>query len=220
MQFLHYIKIPFEADVLFLFFIWSVVNAICTQWSKIKNVIWNCKVCIIRLVHICFEKSSSTFWKVRCCAHRTRCSCQKYNEDFSNFVAFSENSNFTHAFMQNSLVFLLRYTGKHRNGTLGKCFRSSLEGKFFHKEVNMMINFKTMQIVCITLKSHKKSTIRNIGSQSTRPIFVNFVTLNSVDFSVHNIFKTVGSWWTLLQRIPFTWNKKNRVCFKLSKDLF
>ena len=27
----------FEADVLFLFFIWSVVNAICTQWSKIKK---------------------------------------------------------------------------------------------------------------------------------------------------------------------------------------
>ena len=44
----------FEADVLFLFFIWSVVNAICTQWSKIENVIWNSRVnkdqfCILML---------------------------------------------------------------------------------------------------------------------------------------------------------------------------
>ena len=43
------------------------------------------KVCIIRLDHICFEKSSSTFWQVRCCAHRTRRSCQKYDEDFFKF---------------------------------------------------------------------------------------------------------------------------------------
>ena len=43
------------------------------QLSKIS------KVCIIQLVHICFEKSSSTFWKVRCC------SCQKYVEDFFKF---------------------------------------------------------------------------------------------------------------------------------------
>ena len=34
-------------------------------------------------------------WQVRCCAHRTRRSCQKYDEVFfSNFVAFSENPNF------------------------------------------------------------------------------------------------------------------------------
>ena len=43
------------------------------------------KVCIIRLDHICFEKSSSTFWQVRCCAHRTQRSCQKYDEDFFKF---------------------------------------------------------------------------------------------------------------------------------------
>ena len=30
------------------------------------------KVCIIRLDHICFEKSSSIFWQVRCWAHRPR----------------------------------------------------------------------------------------------------------------------------------------------------
>ena len=46
---------------------------------------WFHKVCIIRLVHICFEKSSSTFWQVHCCAHRTRRSCQKYDEDFVKF---------------------------------------------------------------------------------------------------------------------------------------
>ena len=43
------------------------------------------KVCIIRLVHICFEKSSSTFWQVRCSKHWTRRSCQKYDEDFFKF---------------------------------------------------------------------------------------------------------------------------------------
>ena len=42
------------------------------------------KVCIIRLVHICFEKSSSTFWQV-CCAHRTWRSCQKHDKDFFKF---------------------------------------------------------------------------------------------------------------------------------------
>ena len=46
------------------------------------------KVCIIRHDHICFEKSSLTFWQVRCCANRTRNSCQKYDKDFS------ENPNF------------------------------------------------------------------------------------------------------------------------------
>ena len=43
------------------------------------------KVCIIRLVHIVLKKSSSTFWPVHCCAHRTRRSCQKYYEDFFKF---------------------------------------------------------------------------------------------------------------------------------------
>jgi hypothetical protein len=48
------------------------------------------KVCIIRLDHICFEKSSSTFWQVRCCAV-----VKSTTKFFSNFVAFSENPNFT-----------------------------------------------------------------------------------------------------------------------------
>ena len=43
------------------------------------------KVCILRLDHICFENFSSTFWQVRCCAHRTRRSCQKYDEVFFKF---------------------------------------------------------------------------------------------------------------------------------------
>jgi hypothetical protein len=46
------------------------------------------------LDHICFEKSSSTFWQVRCCAHGTRRSCKSTTKIFSNFVVFSENSNF------------------------------------------------------------------------------------------------------------------------------
>ena len=43
-------------------------------------LIW-VKVCTIQLDHICFEKSSSTFWQVRCCEHKTRRSCPKYSED-------------------------------------------------------------------------------------------------------------------------------------------
>ena len=39
-------------------------------------------VCIIRYDHICFEKSSSTFWQVHSSMHRTRRSCQKFDEDF------------------------------------------------------------------------------------------------------------------------------------------
>ena len=55
---------------------------------------WRFKVFIKRLVHFGFEKSSSTFWQVRYCVHRTWRFCQKYDEDFLNFVAFSENPNF------------------------------------------------------------------------------------------------------------------------------
>ena len=47
-------------------------------------LIW-VKVCTIQLDHICFEKSSSTFWQVRCCEHQTRCSCQKNDKDFFKF---------------------------------------------------------------------------------------------------------------------------------------
>ena len=32
---------------------------------------------IVYCDHICFEKSSPTFWQVRCYTHRTRCSCQQ-----------------------------------------------------------------------------------------------------------------------------------------------
>ena len=47
----------------------------------------------------------SNFWQVRCYAHRTRHSCQKYDEDFSNFVAFSEDPNFKKAsIVRNSFV--------------------------------------------------------------------------------------------------------------------
>ena len=55
---------------------------------------WFHKVCIIRLVHICFEKSSSTFWQVRCCVHRTRRSCQKYDEDFFKFCGLLRKPKF------------------------------------------------------------------------------------------------------------------------------
>ena len=48
----------------------------------ITKIIVLVKVCIILLVHVCFEKSLLTFWQVRCCEHRTRRSCQKYNKDF------------------------------------------------------------------------------------------------------------------------------------------
>ena len=64
---------------------------------------WFHKVCIIRLVHICFEKSSSTFWQVHCCAQRIRHSCQECRmKIFSNFVAFSENPNFNKSFILNA----------------------------------------------------------------------------------------------------------------------
>ena len=56
----------------------------------------HCKVCIIRLVHIYFEKSSSTFWQVRCCAHRTRRSCQKYDEDFFKFCVLLRKPKLYH----------------------------------------------------------------------------------------------------------------------------
>ena len=52
------------------------------------------KVCIIQLDHICFEKSSSTFWQVHCCAHRTRRSCQKYDEDFFKFCGLLRKPKF------------------------------------------------------------------------------------------------------------------------------
>ena len=61
-----------------------------------KNFIKAGKVCVIQLDHICFEKSLSTFWQVRCCMHRTRRSLSKVGRRFfSNFVAFSENPNFS-----------------------------------------------------------------------------------------------------------------------------
>ena len=43
------------------------------------------KVCIIQDDHICFEKSLLSFWQVRCCVHRTRHSCQKYDKDFFKY---------------------------------------------------------------------------------------------------------------------------------------
>ena len=62
----------------------------CISWrlcialhiGKVKPVVDFFKVFIIQLVHICFEKSSSTFWQVRYCVHRTWHSCQKCDEDF------------------------------------------------------------------------------------------------------------------------------------------
>ena len=54
------------------------------------------KVCILRLDHICFEKFSSTFWQVRCCAHRTRRSCQKYDEVFFKFCGLLRKPKLYH----------------------------------------------------------------------------------------------------------------------------
>ena len=54
------------------------------------------KVCIIRLDHICFGKSSSTFWQVSCCAHRTRRSCQRYDEDFLQILWPSQKTQTLH----------------------------------------------------------------------------------------------------------------------------
>ena len=81
---------------------WKIVSSLnitlmflCQMLGPYHHVeLISVKVSIIRLDYICFEKSSSTFWQERCCAHRTRRSCQKYARIFSNFVAFSENPNF------------------------------------------------------------------------------------------------------------------------------
>ena len=50
------------------------------------------KVCKIRLDHICFEKSSSTFWQVRCCAHRTRSLLSKVRRRFFQILRPSQKT--------------------------------------------------------------------------------------------------------------------------------
>ena len=76
--------------------------------KNVENILWGeliilsnshvrvIKVFIVRLVHICFEKSSSTFWQVRCCAHRTRRSCQKYDKDFFKFCGLLRKTKSSH----------------------------------------------------------------------------------------------------------------------------
>ena len=59
----------------------------------LHDFLYHYKVCIIRLDHICFEKSLSTFCQIRCYAHRTRHSCQKYDEDFLQILWPSSNFN-------------------------------------------------------------------------------------------------------------------------------
>jgi hypothetical protein len=66
----------------------QVGNCLLSFWQNIRcRWVAECciKVCIIPLDHICFEKSSSTFWQVHCCAHRIRHSCQKHDKDFFKF---------------------------------------------------------------------------------------------------------------------------------------
>ena len=58
------------------------------MWTQLTISV---KVCIKRLDHICFEKSSSTFWQIGCCAHRTGRSCQKYDKDFFKFYGLLKN---------------------------------------------------------------------------------------------------------------------------------
>ena len=55
------------------------------------------KVCIIQLDHLCFEKSSSTFWQVQYTVARTEHDAlfKSRTKIFSKFVTFSENPNFT-----------------------------------------------------------------------------------------------------------------------------
>ena len=56
------------------------------------------------------------FWQVRCCTHRTWRSSQKYDKDFfSNFVAFLENPNFTHATKKKPFSFLKFIKGCFEN---------------------------------------------------------------------------------------------------------
>ena len=62
-----------------------VAMALPTILPLLVSLSCSVKVCIIQLDHICFEKSSSTFWQVHCCAHRTWSSCQKYDIDFFKF---------------------------------------------------------------------------------------------------------------------------------------
>jgi hypothetical protein len=79
-----------------LFFWWCITWLRIIGWwffpygADTKQSTFADKVCIIRLDHISFEKSSSTFWQVRCCTHRTRRSCQKYDKDFFQIVWLSQ----------------------------------------------------------------------------------------------------------------------------------
>ena len=74
---------------------------------------WLFKVCIRRLEHIYFEKSSSTVWQVRCCAHRTRRFCQKYDEDFFQILWPSQKTQTLSKTTQMSLEFFnLFHMGK------------------------------------------------------------------------------------------------------------
>ena len=83
------------------FYYWDYLTNICrNNWWSMNDVVENLgcrKVCIIRLDHICFENSSSTFWRVlKYAVARTEHDAlvKSMTKIFSNFVAFSENPNF------------------------------------------------------------------------------------------------------------------------------
>ena len=65
----------------FLIFFWK---KILDFFFEKKLILIFFKVCIIRLDHICLEKSSSTFWQVR--------SCQKYDKDFFQILLPSQKT--------------------------------------------------------------------------------------------------------------------------------
>ena len=70
------------------------------------------------------------------------------------------------------------------------------ESQFFHEKVDVVVLFKSMQVVGITLKPHQEATKWYISRQAPTSISSDVITLDPVDLSVHHILKAVCSWWS------------------------
>ena len=87
------------------------ITSIIVNVNYSKNSTFDCKVCIMRPDHICFEKSLMTFWQVCCYAvvrteHNTL--VKSMTKIFSNFVAFSNFISFKYLLFLQDFFFRLK----------------------------------------------------------------------------------------------------------------
>ena len=68
------------------------------------------------------------------------------------------------------------------------------ESNLFHEKVDVVVDLKSVEVICVPLESHEETSVRDVGRESSAGrVRTRVVTLDAVNTAVHHVLEAVCS---------------------------